>query len=81
MHKKISGSSITVNANIVGELRVRVTDTAGKTLTGFDWQILTGDKIAHKINWSGALNELSDKPARLEFKLKFAQLFGFDIIE
>ena len=38
-----------------------------------------GDKIDHKIDWSGNFNTLNNKSVRIEFKMKKTQLFGFDL--
>jgi len=78
---QINGSNLTVNANIIGKLMVRITDAAGNPLSGFDWQKLSGDNLAHEVSWATGLSDLTDTTIRLEFKLQFAQLFGFDIVE
>ena len=39
----LNGEKITVNANIIGECEVRIVDTDGETLPGFDWINLRGD--------------------------------------
>jgi hypothetical protein len=74
----LNGSALTVNANIVGEIQIRLLDRDGNELKGFGWQTLTGDHIAHEVKWPANLNSI-DKPVRIEFKMQFAQLFGFNL--
>ena len=75
----LKGDAVTVNANVVGEMRVRLVDTSGSPLNGFDWVNIEGDDIAHKVEWKGDLSSLGDQPVQIEFQLKDAQLFGFDL--
>jgi len=72
-------SSLTVNANVVGTLRVRLLTAKGKPKRGFDWVELRGDAVAHKVTWKTGISSLGKEPVRLEFELKDAQLFGFDL--
>jgi len=75
----LKGNAMTVNANVVGEMRVRLVDTSGSVLNGFDWVNIEGDNIAHKVEWTGDLSSLGDQPVQIEFQLKNAQIFGFDL--
>ena len=75
----INASSLTINANIVGELKVRLLDASGNEIEGFGWHSITGDDIAHPVTWGKDLKSLSDKPVRIEFRMQHAQLFGFDL--
>jgi len=75
----INASTMTVNANIIGELRVRLLDSSGNEIEGFGWQSLSGDNIAHAVDWTGNLESLANKSVRIEFKMQFVQLFGFDL--
>ena len=72
-------ASMTVNANVVGEMRIRLLDCGGSVLSGFDWIEIEGDDIAHKISWKGSLESLGEDPVQIEFQLKDAQIFGFDL--
>ena len=74
----INAKSITVNANVQGEGRVRFLNTNGEPLVDFGWVELKGDSIDHKVQWSKPLTALSGRAVRIEFQLKNAQLFGFD---
>jgi hypothetical protein len=75
----LKGKAMTVNANVVGEMRIRLVDGSGSSVDGFDWVNLEGDDIAHVVNWQSDLESLGDKSVRIEFQLKNAQLFGFTI--
>jgi hypothetical protein len=75
----IKAASITVNANVQGECRVRLLNANREPLDGFSWVEIKGDSIEHKVEWSKKLNSISSKAVCLEFQLKNAQLFGFDL--
>jgi len=75
----LEGSALTVNAYVVEEMRVRLLDRDGNPLTGFGWIDIKGDAIDHPLKWKQDLNMLKGKPVRLEFQLRDAQLFGFDL--
>jgi hypothetical protein len=75
----LKGNVITVNANVVGEMRIRLVDPSGSPVTGFEWVDIRGDDSAHRIDWKGDLASLRDKPVQIEFQLKNAQLFGFTL--
>ena len=51
----------------------------GTPLDGFDWVEFAGDSVKHKIEWSNGLKPISDRAVCLEFRLRDAQLFGFDL--
>jgi len=78
----LKGDGITVNAKVSGELRVRVTDPDGAPLPGFDWSdyaSIAGDSLAHPLVWKGGTMPTTNKPVRLEFSLRQAELYGFDV--
>jgi hypothetical protein len=75
----INSEYITVNANVKGECRVRLLNVNREPLDGFVWEELKGDSIEHKVEWSKKLNSISGKAVCLEFQLKNAQLFGFNL--
>ncbi len=75
----LTARSLTVNANVRGEGRVRLLDSRRKPLDGFGWIEFKGDSIEHKIDWSSRLTSVSGKVVHLEFQLKDSQLFGFDL--
>lgn len=75
----LEASSITVNANVVGLMRVRLLTADGKPKRGFDWAEIRGDAVAHPVKWQSKIGSLGNDAVRLEFELKDAQLFGFDL--
>jgi hypothetical protein len=78
----LEGKKLTVNAHVRGEMRVRLLDTAGKPLPGFDFgdcQPIRGDGIALPVEWPGTLEAVKDKPVRIEFQMKDSQLYAFDL--
>jgi len=75
----LAGSAITVNAKIEGELKLRLVDGSGQPLRGFDWVTLHGDNLDHPVAFERQLDGLAGRPVRLEFRLRQAQLFGFDL--
>jgi hypothetical protein len=77
-------SSMTVNAKVAGELRVRVVGEDGAALPGFDFAdaaALQGDSVAHPVRWKGNFGSLRGKPVRLEFDLQDTKLYGFALAE
>jgi hypothetical protein len=77
----LNASSMTVNAYVVGEMRVRLLDIDGSPLPDFGWIELSGDNVAHQVNWNETLKILNGKDVRIEFQLRDAQLFGFDLYQ
>ena len=75
----IDASSVTVNANVVGTMRVRLLAANGRQKRGFDWVEIRGDAVAHPVTWKAGVGSVGKEPVRLEFELKEAQLFGFDL--
>ncbi len=75
----INFEHLTVNANVRGGGRVRLLSADGNPLDGFGWVEFKGDLIEHEVKWSKNLNSISGKTVCLEFQLKDAQLFGFNL--
>ncbi len=79
---KLPGRSMTVNAVVRGDLRVRIVDARGKALRGFGWPDclpIRGDSVAHPVKWrAGKALPMSQKVS-LEFSLRDANLYGFDL--
>ncbi|MFH1006856.1 MAG: hypothetical protein V1800_05045, partial [Candidatus Latescibacterota bacterium] len=78
----LDSGSLTVNAKVDGELRFRVLDERGEPIPGFDWSEgapIRGDSVAHPMIRAEQLAELADRAVRLEFSLREAQLYGFDL--
>jgi len=74
----IQGGRITVNASVRGELRVRLLSIDGEPIGGFD-AVIQGDGVALPVPWMPSLDTLKDRPVRIEFLMKDAQLYGFDV--
>ncbi len=80
----LAGRRMTVNADVSGELRVRLLDAKGKPIPGFDVEDcrpVKGDSVAHPIEWKTSLATLGDTPVQVEFLLRDARLYGFDLAE
>jgi hypothetical protein len=75
----INAGYLTVNANVRGEGRIRLLDSKCQPIDGYGWISFMGDSVAHKIAWNKSLKNISGKPVCLEFELRDAQLFGFDL--
>ena len=78
----LDASRLTVNADVRGELRARVLDADGRPVEGFDAADCTpvrGDALAHELRWKRALAELRGKAVRLEFVLRDARLYAFEM--
>ncbi|MBI5395946.1 MAG: hypothetical protein HZA91_11670 [Verrucomicrobia bacterium] len=76
----LRASALTVNADVTGELKLRVLDESGQPLPGFDWASARGDRLDHAVVFQRPLSSLAGKPVRLEFRLQRARLFGFDLL-
>ena len=80
----LPGDSLTVNAVVRGELRVRLLDAQGKLVPRFDWADcvpVRGDSVAHPIEWHDNQRLPGNRPVHLDFLLGDADLYGFDIPE
>jgi len=78
----LSAAHMTVNARVDGELRVRVLDTSGRPLPGLGWDdcaSVRGDSIAHPVVWKGRLASVAGRPVVIEFALRKAALYGFEL--
>jgi len=79
---EFKGRALTVNADIQGEMRIRLLGESGRPLRGFDWkncQPLKGDSLAHRVSWRGSHEKVPDGTVRLEFKMADAKLYGIDV--
>jgi hypothetical protein len=75
----LAGSKMTVNARVAGELAVRIVEPSGASIRGFDWAEIRGDDVNHPVTWAQPLSSLGARAACLEFRLRDAQLFGFEL--
>ena len=75
---------ITVNAAVApgGDLRARLVGADGRAVDGFDWHDcgpLAGDRVRIPVAFRGRLAAIAGRPARLEFRLRRARLYSFDL--
>lgn len=81
---QLDASSLLVNADVAGELRMRVSDERGEPIDGFDasdCEPLRGDSLRHAVRWNAPLATLRRKPIRLEFAARGARLYGFELVQ
>jgi hypothetical protein len=81
---QLGGGTISVNAAVRDELRLRITDDDGGAVSGFDWADcapIRGDSVAHTVRWTGDPARLTAASVRLEFRLRKGELYGFDVTE
>ncbi len=74
-----TADTLTVNARILGAMRVRLLDASGQPLDDYGWVGLKGDSVKHPVSWSKGIAALGGKAVRLEFELTHSQLFGFEL--
>ena len=80
---ELPGRSMTVNAVVRGELKVRIVDARGQAVSGFDWADcgpIRGDSVSHWVRWRGTPSLPPLQPVSLEFSLRDGDLYGFDVI-
>ena len=78
----LDAGQMTLNAKVDGELKVRLVDSGKEALLGFDWsdcQTIRGDSLVHLVDCRGTLDSLRGRPIHLEFTLREAALYGFDL--
>ena len=80
---KLKAARMTLNANArLGEIRVAVLDAAGKPFSGFraeDCRPITGDSLTAPVRWKQPLGKLKGQLLRLEFQVRRAGLFSFEL--
>lgn len=75
--------AITINADVKGQLKVRLLNKNGKPLPGFDLddcKTICGDSVSHFVSFKGNLQQINNQPVYIEFLLTDAQLYGFSIL-
>lgn len=80
----LRGQRMTVNVEPVagGEVRAQIIGADERPIAGFsfnDCRPITADQVAAPLQWKGTLADLKDKPVRLEFSLKNARLYAFEL--
>lgn len=76
-------AAMCVNADVRGEMRVRLVLANGSPAPGFDWADCTpmrGDSVAHRVRWKDGCRPSGRQPFSLEFRLMDADLYGFGFI-
>jgi len=80
----LMGGRLTVNANVEGQLRVRLLGDDGEPIPGFDaadCRPVEGDSLDHPIQWKGSRSTLAGRAVRIEFIMSDAQLFAVNVVE
>lgn len=77
------GNSLTVNADIRGELRAALCDPSGQFLPGFSFEEcepVIGNEIAHKINWRSSIPaSLQHQEVQIALQVKEGAVFAFTV--
>lgn len=80
----LDGEAMTLNADAhAGEVTVQVLALDGAPVPGFakaDCEVIHSDALAAPVRWTRPLSALGGKPVRLEFFLKNARLFAFELV-
>jgi hypothetical protein len=83
-----SGRELEINysTSAAGDVRVEIQDSAGTPIPGYaldDCPAVIGDEIRHVVAWkSGAdASPLADKPIRLRFVIRDADLYSFRFVD
>ncbi len=74
-----TGNNLSMNfaTSSLGSVRVRILDTDGNPIDGYDSGNHFGDSLDRPVAFEKSLADLSGKPVRLEFSLKDAELYSF----
>ncbi len=78
-----TGRTLTVNAELQGELRVAACEPSGKFFPGFSFAEcipIEGDHVAHAIRWKNAeLASLQNRPVQFVFRIRAGTIFAFSV--
>jgi len=79
----LNAAAMTLNADArAGEVQVQVLAPDGQPISGFartDCEVIRGDILAAPVRWAHSLSALAGRTVRLEFFLKNARLFAFEL--
>jgi hypothetical protein len=79
----LNAGAMTLNVDAhAGEVQVQVLAADGRPVPGFarsDCESIRGDVVAAPVRWARPLSTLGGRPVRLEFLLKNARLFAFEL--
>jgi hypothetical protein len=79
---RCDAEQMVVNANVRGDLQLRILDKDGKPVAGFgkgEAGAVKGDSTAHRIQGKAPLAELKGQPVQFEFLLRDAELYAFEL--
>ena len=80
---KLEGNVLTLNVNATrGEVRVQIRDERGQPIPEFgfsEFEPITTDEVAAPAKWKRSLSILKGKIITLEFAVRGASLFAFDV--
>jgi hypothetical protein len=81
---RFAGTDLSVNyRSEQGELTVRLLDERGEAIAGFDHadcRPVRGDQISTPVRWTEPLGEQIGKIVQIEFRLRRATLYAFDVV-
>ncbi len=78
----LDAAQLTVNAEVAGELRVRILGEHGRPLPGFDFddcRPIRGDSPGHEVRWANGAALPVGAPVHLEFRVQDGRLYGFGL--
>ncbi len=78
----LDAAQLTVNAEVAGELRVRILGEHGRPLPGFDFddcRPIRGDSPGHEVRWANGAALPMGAPVHLEFRVQDGRLYGFGL--
>ncbi|MEO7300149.1 MAG: hypothetical protein ABI042_16415 [Verrucomicrobiota bacterium] len=84
---ELGGKTLTLNINARGgEVRVQIVDRKNKPIKGFafaDCEVIERNGVSERVRWKkhSDLSSLADKPLKLQFQMRAAKLYAFQIGE
>lgn len=79
----LEAETLSVNANAAsGEIRVRLLDNEGTPIEGFNYadaSAITVDALDAPVTWKRSLKDVNGKAVRMEFEIRNARLYAFDL--
>jgi hypothetical protein len=76
---RLLASALTVNANVVGKMKIRLLTETESPVEGFDWLEIKGNAVNIPVNWKGDLKSLNGRVVSLQCEMQDAQIFGFEL--
>ena len=78
----LEAKSISINANLIGELRARLLDAQDKPLAGFDFadcDPVHGNAVRAAVRWKRSIGELNGQAVSLQFQWQDGSLYAFEL--